>query len=182
MWVGKAFYSPHSFVEESIKQGISKRIADLPSWLQLNKTWILLAHEEVPVGSDGLGTYLDQEGMLTQEPEKIEAVFYAFKPQRVELPVWKDDISSEEILILEKHGVTPVLLEATPQNRKKHKQSEKDWRLLLEKFKDADRKAEEQARKHLKKTKPLAEKIAEAQVPDKEDYMAKGGEEENEED
>lgn len=65
-----------------------------------------------------------------KEPETMKAIFYAFKPQRIEMPVWKDEISTEEILLLEKKGITPVLLDPTPENRKKHGRA-KNRKVLL---------------------------------------------------
>lgn len=117
MFVGKSFYTPREFIQEALNMGVSKRIPQIPKWLILGKTWILLAHNEVPkVTLEQLKT----NEMHMKEPEKFRAVFYAFKPQRIELPVWKDEISSEEILLLEKKGITPILLDPTPKNKKKH--------------------------------------------------------------
>ena len=118
MHVGKKFYTPRNFVQEAMKQGISKKIGDIPSWLKLGETWILLAHDEVPkIPLE----QLKKNQLLTEEPETFRAVFYAFKPSRVEMPVWKNEISNEEIQLLEKKGITPVLLDPTPANKKRHK-------------------------------------------------------------
>lgn len=117
MFVGKKFYTPETFIKEALEMGISKRIPEIPNWLILGETWIFLAHNEVPKVS------LEQlkiNGMHMKEPEKTRAIFYGFKPSRIEMPVWKDEISNEEIQILEKKGITPVLLEPTIENRKRH--------------------------------------------------------------
>jgi len=131
MFVGKRDYSCRTFIQEAELMGISKRIPMIPSWLTLGETWILLAHNEVPKVS--LEEIKSNE-MHMKEPQKFRAVFYAFKPQRIEMPVWKDQISAEEIILLEKKGVTPVLLDPTPENKKKHgtAQNRKVLRRLLE--------------------------------------------------
>lgn len=117
MFVGKKFYSPRSFIQEAENMGVCKRIPDVPKWLRLGETWVLLAHYEVPTVSL---EKLSSNEMYMKEPEKMKAIFYAFKPQRIEMPVWKDQITSEEILMLENRGITPVLLDPTPENKKKH--------------------------------------------------------------
>jgi hypothetical protein len=116
MFVGAKNYTPESFIQESVKMGISKRIPDLPSWLKLGETWVFLAHQKVPnhkLEANG--------GLLEKEPEYMKAIFYGFKPQRVEMPVWKGDLTDQEILKLEEQGITPVLLERTAENLKRHK-------------------------------------------------------------
>ena len=117
MFVGKKFYTPRSFIQEAEQLGVCKRIPDIPKWLRLGETWVLLAHTEVP--KLNLEQIKSNE-MLMKEPEKMKAIFYAFKPQRIEMPVWKDQITNDEILLLEKRGITPVLLDPTPENKKKH--------------------------------------------------------------
>lgn len=130
MFVGKQSYTPQSFIRETILMGASKRIPEIPSWLKLNETWILLAHLKVPkVSLEQLG----ENGLHMKEPEYHRAIFYAFKPRRVEMPVWKGDLSDEQIRILEDRGITPVLLEPTPENMKKHKHA-KTWKRNLERF------------------------------------------------
>lgn len=123
MFVGKKFYTPESFIKEAQQMGISKRIPEIPSWLILGETWIFLAHNEVPNIS------LEQiagNGFLEKEPKKTRAIFYGFKPQRIEMPAWKGQLSDREILALEKKGITPIMLDPTPENKKKHKHA-KEW-------------------------------------------------------
>ena len=127
MFVGKRFYTPRSFIKEAETLGVCKRIPDVPKWLILGETWVLLAHSEVPKVSL---EKLRSNEMYMKEPEKMKAIFYAFKPQRIEMPVWKDQITNEEILMLENRGITPVLLDPTPENKKKHG-SAKSQRTLL---------------------------------------------------
>lgn len=117
MFVGKKHYTPRSFIREAEQLGVCKRIPDVPKWLVLGETWVLLAHSEVPKVSL---EKLKKNEMHMKEPEKMRAIFYAFKPQRIEMPMWKGEITNDEILLLEKRGITPVLLDPTPENRKKH--------------------------------------------------------------
>jgi hypothetical protein len=117
MFVGKKYYTPQSFIREAETMGICKRIPDIPKWLRLGETWVLLAHSEVPkVTLEQLQT----NGMHMKEPEKMKAIFYAFKPQRIEMPVWKGEITDTEILTLESKGITVILLDPTPENKKRH--------------------------------------------------------------
>lgn len=123
MFVGSQ-YTPSSFIKEAELQGVSKRIPEIPNWLKLGETWILLAHNKVP--KDVTLKTLKENTMLMKEPKTCRAVFYAFKPERVEMPVWKGSVSNADIQEFEKHGITPVLLEDTPENRKRHKDAHKD--------------------------------------------------------
>jgi hypothetical protein len=131
MFVGQE-YTPESFIQEAVKMGISKRIPEIPSWLKLGETWVLLAHNKTP--DESLEQMKQKNGLLEKEPEYTRAIFYAFKPQRVEMPMWKGSLSSEEILKLEKKGITVVLLDITPENVKRHKiakAAEKNRKLWL---------------------------------------------------
>lgn len=128
MFVGAKNYTPESFIKESVQLGISKRIPEIPKWLKLGETWFFLAHLKVPDHK------LEQNGgLLEKEPAYMKAIFYGFKPQRVELVCWKGDLTDTEILKLEEQGITPVLLDRTPENLKKHKAA-KDLGKNLDKF------------------------------------------------
>lgn len=120
MFVGTSYYTPESFLKEAKMMGISKRIPEIPGWLVLGETWVLLAHSETP---DVSLEELKAEKMHMKDPKRVPAIFYAFKPLRVEMPVWKGDLTAEQILKLEKRGITPVLLDPTPENKKRHKQA-----------------------------------------------------------
>jgi hypothetical protein len=118
MFVGSQSYTPETFIKEAFSMGVSKRIPEIPSWLKLGETWVFLAHQKVPkVSLEELKT----DGMHLKEPEYMSAIFYGFKPQRIEMPVWKGDLTDAELLKLEEKGITPVLLDPTPENKKKHK-------------------------------------------------------------
>jgi len=97
MFVSNRYYTPESFVKESVDMGISKRIAPhtIPKAFKTGM-WIMLAY-----------TY----------PDKSHKIFYAFKPERIEILVWKDDPKKTEY---EKKGFTVVEIERTPENEQKH--------------------------------------------------------------
>ena len=130
MYVGKQGYTPSSFIKEAFLMGVSKRIPEIPSWLKLGETWILLAHNEVP---NVTLAEIKSNGLHTKEPEFIQAIFYAFKPQRIEMPMWKGSLTDEQILILEKHGITPILLDRTIPNAARHRTA-KNYEKILEKL------------------------------------------------
>jgi hypothetical protein len=126
MFVGKQSYTPESFTKEAFSMGVSKRIPEIPSWLKLGETWILLAHQKVPKEETQFYSKrfpdLKFNRLRTKEPTEFKkAIFYGFKPDRVEMPVWKGDLSAAEMLKLEERGITPVFLEKSPQNLKRHK-------------------------------------------------------------
>lgn len=117
MFVGKRDYTPRSFIREAERLGVCKRIPDVPKWLKLGETWVLLAHSEVPKVNL---KHLKSNEMHMREPEKMKAIFYAFKPQRIEMPIFKGQLTDKELEQLKVRGVTPVLLDPTPENKKKH--------------------------------------------------------------
>jgi hypothetical protein len=118
MFVGQKSYTPSSFIKEALSMGVSKRIPEIPNWLKLGETWIFLAHLKTPNVCLAL---LKDNGLHMKEPEMIPAIFYGFKPSRVELVCWKGQLGNDQILSLEKNGITPVFLEDSPENCKRHK-------------------------------------------------------------
>jgi len=78
LWVGESFYTPESFIQEVLQMGVSRRIAAIPKNLKLGETWILFAHIRA------CGEKRDEAGKV----EGIPGVFYAFRPQRLELLIW----------------------------------------------------------------------------------------------
>lgn len=86
-WVGDRFYTPDSFNAEAAALGISKRIAVVPKWLKVGRTWVYLAHPAAitkPCECDGSGIVTtpcekcDGSGIV-----KTPAVFRAFVPRRI---------------------------------------------------------------------------------------------------
>jgi len=105
IWVGKSFYTTKEFVKEAEKMGVSCRIASVPRGLKLGETIVYFAHIEAGE------TWIDTEGELFKErPEKCPAIFYAFKPSRLEKIITKSQATPEEIDKLEKSGITPVIV------------------------------------------------------------------------
>lgn len=111
MWVGKKYYSPESFMEESKKMGISKRIATIPRELEVGKTWILLAHKEA--GTKIIDVDTDEEGNKTIDGKKeikVPAVFYAFRPKRIVKLITPDEANDKDLIDnLKKRGITPLV-------------------------------------------------------------------------
>ena len=125
MWVSKEFYTPEKFIDEAKDQGISKRVAanSLPVGFVVGRDWVFLAHGEVPfpiwfeddvppIGPDG---EKHKEPKIPYKP----AIFYAFKPQRLELVLWKGT-DADTIREYEEVGYHVVLIEKTEENLKRH--------------------------------------------------------------
>ena len=105
MWVGHGFYTPDEFIKEAHEMGVSKRIHKVPKWLEVGKTWILLAHDEVPIVPCKF-----KENGLNLAVDHVKAIFYAFKPQRIERLIWKSEATSEYIKELEEQGLTLIII------------------------------------------------------------------------
>jgi len=118
MWVGKKYYTPHSFVKEAMTFGISKKIAFIPKELEIGKTWILLAHQEadrILVPADEVPKKrrkkLTKDQTLDGMTElKVPAIFYAFRPSRVVKIITKKEAEDPKIVEnLMKRGITPLV-------------------------------------------------------------------------
>lgn len=104
LWVGKASYTPDSFIKEALDLGVSKRIAQVPKGLEFGKTWVLLGHPEAcpPNGKVEFGQDI---------PEAQPGIFYAFQPTAVEKIVTESQAEDQkEMDKLEKRGITPVVV------------------------------------------------------------------------
>ncbi len=100
-WVGDKFYSPQSFTDEASLLGVSKRISAVPRGLQLGKTWCFLAHK--------------QAGF--KDNHSVPAVFFMFKPSRIEKIVTEADFKdTEKMDKLRKQGITPVPVTDTEEH------------------------------------------------------------------
>lgn len=127
MWVGGGFYKePGDFIKEAHEMGISKRISAVPNGFKVGETWVFLAHKkagrkkvavDVVEGRDEL---TDQAVRLEQEKEvEAPAVFYSFKPTRIEKIVTETQSKDEaEMQKLKERGITPV---AVPDDDPDHK-------------------------------------------------------------
>lgn len=124
LWVGKKFYTPGKFIKEALEMGVSKRIAAIPKELKIGETWILLAHvegteKEVPIEFPA-DKVLDPKEPIT-EKKKVPAIFYAFRPTKIEKIVTETQSKdTEEMEKLTKRGITPVIV---PDNDKDHQGS-----------------------------------------------------------
>ena len=94
MWVGTKFYTPESFIAESVKMGLSKRLPTIPRELLKNmgNVRVYLAHPKA---------CLDAEG------KPAPGIFSSFIPQRVEYVV-KGNETPEELGKIEQRGVELV--------------------------------------------------------------------------
>lgn len=113
MWVGNRFYSPQSFIAEAINQGFSKRIAHIPRGLIIGKTIVYLAHRKAGT------TTTEEETLLgkVKQNQSCPAIFYVFRPTRIEKLIWKSEATTDTILDLEKQGITPIII---PDGDKDH--------------------------------------------------------------
>lgn len=89
MWVGNKFYSPESFIEESRKYGVSKKIHRLPDDLSIGDV-VYLAHIK------GMG---DEPG-----------IFYAFVITEIQKIIDNEEAQDFNYIDgLVKNGITPVI-------------------------------------------------------------------------
>lgn len=132
LFVGESFYTPQSFIQESINMGVSKRIAAIPKNLKLGETWVLFAHKhliEPPDTGEQLEDLIAQ-GQADMKNEKLPGVFYAFRPQSLELLIWKSQATPEHLAELTKKSITPIIpdgdVDHDPRTSLKPKAEEKD--------------------------------------------------------
>jgi hypothetical protein len=94
MWVGTKFYTPETFISESIKMGLSKRLPTIPRELLkgMGQVRLYLAHPKACVGEDG---------------KPAPGIFSSFVPTRVEYVV-KGSESELELGRIESRGVDLV--------------------------------------------------------------------------
>jgi hypothetical protein len=123
MWVGDKFYTSESFTEEASTLGPSKRIGKVPHWFKLGM-WVYMAHEKVidkpcPTCVEVAAAY----GCTGKTPPilvmenceecggsgmvKTPAIFFAFRPSRIERIIPKT-MSEEDRAKLIEEGLTPV--------------------------------------------------------------------------
>jgi hypothetical protein len=117
MFVSKEYYTPQSFMEEARLQGVSKRVApnSLPAGFRVGVDWVFLGHGDVPFPKT------DESGqVLKTEYRYATGIFYAFKPSRLELVLYKGSVTDQQIADYEEAGYTVVLLENTEENLSRH--------------------------------------------------------------
>ncbi len=104
MWVGAKYYEkPQQFINEAAALGVSKRIGKLPADVEVNKTWIALAHPKAisdyrvaqPIGFE---TYCEREYFFTP------GIFMLFKVTAIQYVVTGNE-TEEEITKLLDRGI-----------------------------------------------------------------------------
>jgi hypothetical protein len=115
MFVSSKYYSPASFIKEAQRQGVSKRIApqSLPKDFKIGESWIFLAHNKVPMKP------LEPLDIQKWKDNVKRAIFYAFKPSRIEIVLWKD-ADPRTIAEWKKKGFTPILIDKNKENIRRH--------------------------------------------------------------
>lgn len=108
MWVGRQHYPKYQdFCEEAVKLGVSKRVANIPSWFKVGETWVFLAHIECAPHTVPAST----ESLMPEETILVSGVFRAFVPQRIEKVMNESEaaeLTDEEVQELEDQGVEVV--------------------------------------------------------------------------
>lgn len=122
MWVGEKYYTPTAFTIEAQFQGVSKRIAQLPRGLVIGETWILLAHKKAicTVAPGAAGALFPSTA-----PNWRPGVFYAFRPERIELIVTQEQLDAANEKQHEKWehaGISPVVVPDELKHRAREKE------------------------------------------------------------
>lgn len=98
LWIGEKFYpTPHDFMDEAARMGISRRISAVPRGFVAGSTWVFLAHRK---GAGGVPVF-------GEDVEAKPAIVTAFQPTAIEYIV-KGDESDEELAALEERGLSLV--------------------------------------------------------------------------
>ncbi len=111
IWIGGSFYEkPEDWTKEAIAQGVSRRLAAVPTNFKLGVTWVLVAHREA-ITID-CPDCVEVECATCNGTRKIKdaAIFHAFKPTAIEYVV-RGDEDNEYLERLIKRGITPVRIE-----------------------------------------------------------------------
>lgn len=114
----KVLYPPPTFIIEAYQLGVSKRIANIPKGLELGKTWVLLAHKKTILKVID-NQYKKVKGDLQQKDmiKEYPAIFYAFRPKRIEKLITQSQATDNELAKLKERGITPVIV---PENDLDH--------------------------------------------------------------
>lgn len=142
LWVGEAFYTPESFIQEALEVGVSRRIAAIPRSLKFGETWILLAHKKA----------FKKFGVYEKDPRlgtvgDVPGIFYAFRPRKAELLIWKSEATEEKHAELVKRGITPIIIpngdvDHDPRTSLKPKEEERN-KLIFGGLRESIRRARE---------------------------------------
>jgi hypothetical protein len=100
MWVGRD-YTMDSFISEALLQGVSKRIAQVPSELRIGKDWVFLARKSVNAK--------DLKLRLNGRKRTVDVIFYAFRPTAIEYILREKELDNKDLIErLKEQGITPV--------------------------------------------------------------------------
>lgn len=121
MNVGVQHYpTKEHFIEEANRMGVSKRIPFIPKHLKLSETIIYLAHPKactVPVPTEDDPESLQHRMLDSQKTGYALGIFMAFVPLRIEMPIYKKNLTKQKRAELKKRGITPI---AIPTGDKDH--------------------------------------------------------------
>jgi hypothetical protein len=132
LWVGRGHYSPESYLDESHRLGVSRRLSALPKGLVVGETWVLLAHPDAVPAKEKRCTvcnFLEKSHhpgaaadvcSAYQAPKPSPGIFCAFVPRAVELILKQSDATPERVEKEKKRGVTVV---AVPDDDPDHQGS-----------------------------------------------------------
>lgn len=134
IWIGEGYYAtPADYNREVDRQGISRRISQIPKEFTVGETWVLLAHAKAIIKQ--VQKTQDEktgQGFMFGKPE-VEyepGIFSMFCPTRIEQPVTGTE-SDEFIDRLIKRGITPVLIERVGDDGASNDDGEEDDSVLL---------------------------------------------------
>jgi len=120
MLVGERHYStPDDFIAEGIRQGFSKRIAQIPHDFQIGVTIIYLAHHKACVVKEPAVVQQAMNILESSQPQLLDAekvsratgIFSAFIPQRIEKLYWQselDAMTNKDLERLQNRGIIPI--------------------------------------------------------------------------
>lgn len=125
LWIGGSFYkTPEEWTAEAVKQGVSRRISQVPRDFVIGETWCLVAHREaIEKDCPKIQQHLTESLEQIKSCEHCEgagvvrsaAIFHAFKPTAIEYVV-KGDETEEQLQRLVDRGITPVRVEHAPDD------------------------------------------------------------------
>jgi hypothetical protein len=139
LWIGRGHYTPESYLDESRRLGVSRRLSAVPKGLVLGETWVLLAHLDAVPPATGTCTVCNfSEGLhlpgatadvcsAYQRPKPSPGIFCAFIPRAVELVLQQSDATPERIEKERKRGVTVVAVpDDDPDHQPKGQEGQDD--------------------------------------------------------
>ena len=119
LWCGTRYYpKPEHWLQETIEQGVSRRISGLPRGFEVGKTWVYMAHRDVERD-------LFNAHNLEETDDVTGAIVYVFLPTAVEYVV-RGDESEEQLEQLEERGITLVRVVKCGKDGKPLDGSDKD--------------------------------------------------------